>query len=351
MIPRGTSTSSHPEQQSAIRGLRLATCAALLWLTGTSLTLGQGMPDVWSGRAVCRVENRSLGAGFGMHFMATYAESPSSLLVYYILNTPTGSATGLATTSDGVNFLNRGVVLNQGPLPFDSRIASFPGVARLDNGTFAMVYEAAGRTADFPGDIGLALSSNGRQFQKDAVPILIHHRRQPGDGRIDLEWERNNIGTPSLVVDGNRRYLFYHGFGKSWERGSPDDCQVGVAIGTDLRSLTRHAGGPVLKTGPRGSWDSGSIGRRSIVRGNDGWWYMVYEGSTDQPYQSASWSTGLARSRDLLNWQKFAGNPILPTTGAGFGFDGPEIVVVNRRTYVYFRHPSGPTYRALVSWR
>ncbi|WP_309713518.1 hypothetical protein [Armatimonas sp.] len=312
-------------------------------------TQAQGLPDIWSGRAKCTIENRALGSAFGMHFIATYAESPTSLLTYYISNNANGSATGLAITRDGINFTNMGVVLTQGPNVFDNRLASFPGVAALDGSRIAMVYEAAGKSSSYPGDIGLALSSNGRQFTKDPSPILVHARRQPGDANLNLNWERNNIGTPSLVVVGNTRYLFYHGFGKSWESGSPDDCQVGVAVGTDLRNMTRYSGNPIIKTGARGTWDSGSIGRRSIQRGSDGWWYLVYEGSTDQPYDRASWSTGLARSRDLLNWQKFSGNPILPRTASGFGYDGPELVLLNGRTYIYFRN--GATYRAIVSWR
>lgn len=308
----------------------------------------QGLPDIWSGRAKCTIENRAHGSAFGMHFISTYVESPTSLLAYYIAGSPQGTATGLAITRDGLNFSNQGLVIVPGPSSWDNQMASFPGVARLDSSRLALVYEGAGGS---PGDIGLALSNNGRQFAKDASPILVHARRQPGDANLDLRWERQNIGTPSLVIVGKTRYLFYHGFGKSWERGSPDDCQVGVAIGTDLRNVTRYSENPILKTGSKGTWDSGTIGRRSIQRGSDGWWYMVYEGSTDQPYDRASWSTGLARSQDLVNWQKYSGNPILPKTVSGFGYDGPELVLLNGRTYIYFRYTKNVTYRAIVSWR
>lgn len=150
------------------------------------------------------------------------------------------------------------------------------------------------------------------------------------------------------VVNGVR-YLFYHGFGESWEGGSPDDCQVGVATGTDLRAMRRYQGNPILRTGPRGTWDSGTIGKRDIIRGPDGWYYMVYEGSTDQPYPTARWSSGLARSSKLLSWEKFPGNPILPTTDGSFGYDGPDWVrTYDGRLHIYFRHPNGATYRATL---
>lgn len=304
----------------------------------------QSLEDVWSGRAVCIIENRTFGANFGMHFISTYQESSSSYLAYYIAGTNRGPATGLATTRDGINFTNSGTVIAPGPSSWDNRMASFPGVALLTPGRLAVVYEGAGSS---PGDIGFALSADGRTFTKDLKPILVHGVRQPNEPKLDLSWERNNIGTPSIVVDGGTRYLFYHGFGKS-SGGGQDDCQVGVATGTDLRNLVRYSGNPILRTGVTGSWDSGTIGKRSIKRGGDGYWYMVYEGSTDQPYEKAVWSTGLARSRDLLNWQKYSGNPILPKTVSGFGNDGPEIVAIGGRTYIYFRATGGTTKRAII---
>lgn len=140
-------------------------------------------------------------------------------------------------------------------------------------------------------------------------------------------------------------------YGKS-SAGAPDDCQVGVATGTDLRSMKRYAGNPIMRTGPSGSWDCGTIGKRSIRREADGYFYMVYEESTDQPYGAARWSSGVARSADLLRWEKFGGNPVLPQTSRGFGYDGPEFLQTpDGKLRVYFRNPFGPTSRATLVWK
>jgi hypothetical protein len=144
--------------------------------------------------------------------------------------------------------------------------------------------------------------------------------------------------------------LFYHGFGASWHGGA-DDCEIGVAIGTDLRYMKRYVGNPVLKTGAPGTWDAGTVGRRSIRQASDGFYYMAYEGSTEQPYDKASWSTGVARSSDLLHWTKFNLNPVLPRTQTSFGYDGPELEIESDgSTCLYFRGPSSWTQRALLVW-
>ena len=327
-------------------------CFAMLlsWLAAGAKA--QSLADVWSGRARFALDNRfTFGANFGMHFISTWGEG-GTLYSYYVGRDSSGQDTAtinLALSRDGIRFENQGVVIPRGPNSWDNRITSFPGVWKLQPGRWAIVYEGAGFSQSDPGDIGLALAPDGIHFTKDDNPIMRHAKRLPNDPSLDLSWERNNIGTPSLWVENGTRYLFYHGFGKSWERGSPDDCQVGVAIGTDLRNMRRYEGNPILKTGAHGTWDSGSIGRRSIRKEN-GWYYMVYEGSTDQPYGQAKWSSGLARSRDLLTWEKFAGNPILPQTTSGFGFDGSEWVQTpDGKLHIYYRN--GSTCRATLVWR
>ena len=58
--------------------------------------------------------------------------------------------------------------------------------------------------------------------------IDLEFRDRAGE---DLSWERQAVGTPSLWREGDTWYLFYHGYGK--RTGSPDDCQLGVAVGKD----------------------------------------------------------------------------------------------------------------------
>lgn len=231
----------------------------------------------------------------------------------------------------------RTVAVAQGHAPFpDDRLASFPGVWR-DADTWYLVYEAAGTDRRWPGDVALATSTDGRSFTRhDPNPLL---------GHLDGGWEDVNIGTPSLLRHEGTWYLFYHGF-------DGDDVQIGVATGPSLDRLTRHAQNPIVRTSG-GGWDSGTAGARSIIREGDTW-YMAYEGSSDPPYDRANWSTGLARSTNLITWEKYARNPVLPVTNSSFGYDGPELVrTSDGGLHIYYRDP-GPgnrTWRATLTWR
>jgi hypothetical protein len=80
---------------------------------------------------------------------------------------------------------------------------------------------------------------------------------------------------------------------------------------------------------------------------------MAYEGSTDPPFDSANWSTGLARSQDLVSWEKHSGNPVLPVTNSSFGYDGPEFIeTADGVLHLTFRHPDPGnfTWRATLTW-
>jgi len=298
------------------------------------------MDDINNNLAFVKMDkiNTSLGSAFGMHFISTVWVG-STLYTYYISHpaaNPSLFTVGLATSTDGVSFTNLGEVLPVGPAgSWDDRIASFPGIW-YDGGVFYMVYEGAGTGST--GDIGLATSTNGINFTKQGK-ILTHNT---------TGWERQNIGTPSLYKNGSTWYVYYHGFGVS-AAGGPDDCQVGVATGTSLTSLTKQPN-PIIPTAALATvWDSGTVGHRDIVYEN-GAYYMVYEGSTDQPYPGARWSSGFARSTDLINWTKLPSQNVLGQTASYFGNDGPSFVKLGGKTWIYYRPDGGgPTARAEIA--
>jgi len=126
-----------------------------------------------------------------------------------------------------------------------------------------------------------------------------------------------------------------------------------AAKGPSLSELIRiNDGNPILNTSPS-VWDSGTVGKRSIIKDGEYYW-MVYEGSTDQPYEQAKWSSGLARSRDLQTWEKWrgTGGPVLPVSN-GFGYDGPEWVrTPDGMLNIFFRNNRGEhtTGRAMLVW-
>jgi hypothetical protein len=238
----------------------------------------------------------------------------------------------------GVAFIDFELVaIAQGHFPFwDETMASFPSVFP-DGGTTYLVYEGFG--PPHPGAIGLAASGDGLHFLRSPINPILENE--------STGWESVNIGTPSLYKSGSTWYLFYHGFdGKA--------CRIGVATGTDLTSLRKN-GPPIIDVGIPGQWDSGTAGRRSQIILEDGYYYMAFEGSTDPPYDFAVWSSGIARSRDLIHWEKFRANPVIPrfpgyvdaTSGVqgGMGNDGSELLKYNGETFLYVIRIATNRYR------
>jgi hypothetical protein len=338
--------------QSIIRGAKSLTMPRsaiikTLLLLGVTITSGltsrlqaQSFPslaDFWNTNAVWVSDSNNIGSSFGFHCVATITND-AEIWAYYIHNysAPGGltkSATGRARSIDGLKWADDGIVMDVGGKDkasatngtgkyWDDRLATFPGIWK-DGDTWYLVYEGAAEDIPFsPGDIGLATSADGKKFHKHPNnPILRHNR---------TGFESGNIGTPSLFKEKGIWYLFYHGYDGTF-------CRVGVATGTSLTNLTKYSGNPIVDvaSGTK-AWDCGSVGKRTVVK-EGAFYYMAFEGSTRQPYDKAKWSSGMARSTDLLTWTKFPANPVVPQTSGGFGFDATEIIRINGIWYIYVR--------------
>ncbi len=67
------------------------------------------------------------------------------------------------------------------------------------------------------------------------------------------------------------------------------------------------------------AWDSHSIAAPTVWREDD-WWYMMYVG--DDEHHDAHKGLGIARSRDLYDWEKHPANPIFLPSYQGDAWDG-----------------------------
>ena len=287
------------------------------------------LADLWDGRATWNLAAEKLGGDFNFHYISI-APHGGKLMAYYIVNSVDAAkrpkmGIGRAQGRDGIKWTDDGAVINVGPAgAWDDRLASFPGIWK-DGDTWYLVYEGAADDAGTStGDIGLATSTDGKTFTKHpANPILRHEK---------TGWERANIGTPSLFKENGVWYLFYHGY--DWSV-----CQIGVASGKSLTDLTKSPANPIIPVAAEPTaWDCGTTGKRSTIHKDGEYYYMMLEGSTAQPYQTARWSSGLARTTDLTaRWTKCPRNPLIPTTAGSFGYDGPELVKINNAWHLYVR--------------
>jgi len=223
----------------------------------------------------------------------------------------TGYQTGLASSSDLVQWRKLGSILRRDP---NSPVTRYnvamnwilrenplhsPGRLRKVRGRFLGVYHAYPNAGYESGAavIGLCWSDDLRQWEVEP-PIL-----NPSDG---AEWERGGLYKPCLVEHAGTYYLFYNakdGRERGWRE------QTGVASSTDLKNWKRHEGNPIVRNGGAGSPDE-IFASDPCVLIDGSRWVMFYYGLD-----------GKGKARDLLATGpspfRFAqGNEILVDTGA-----------------------------------
>jgi len=187
--------------------------------------------------------------------------------------------------------LNNGLpVLDVGPAgSFDRSGVSNPATI-VFKGQIHMYYTG---TADSTAGIGLAVSTNGDRFVKA--------------GRI-LDGE-----SPDVIAFGDTLYMVY-------QKLDVDRYRIHVAFSTDGRTFYKMGDRPVF-SGIPGQWDGQSITTPRLWRSGE-WTYMLYGGSSGDVNEPEFF--GLARSKDLVRWERHPGNPVF---GAGIhgGPDGGAI--------------------------
>lgn len=85
-------------------------------------------------------------------------------------------------------------------------------------------------------------------------------------------------------------------------------AQVGGAVSRDLVHWDDL--GVVFAPGPAGSWDDRAIWTGSVMALRNGTYAMLYTGTATAEAGKVQ-RVGLARSRDLVHWQRHPGNPVI----------------------------------------
>ena len=289
------------------------------------------LDGIFTGDTVETVDTVKMGADFRMHFpdMVYYKDTYYAYYICGKTNNGKGGV-GLATSKDGVTWKDYGCVIEPEE-DYDCDGAYFAGAWRDTDGKWYCVYECKGTIANGLESVALAVSDDGVIWEKEGIIVQ----------RDQASWQSANVGTPDIYKADDTWYVFFHGFDYK-------TCQIGVAYGKDLHHLTLVKN-PIIPTQENTLW-SGTTGRRDVIYVG-GWYYMVYEISTEQPYGSAYWTHMFARSKDLITWETCEGPLIRRTDAAGtpmsgMGYDGPCWCIVGKHLYVYFRNPGNVTYRA-----
>ncbi len=118
-------------------------------------------------------------------------------------------------------------------------------------------------------------------------------------------WEEKSVDCFSIG--------YYFGQYMMWYVGTPKslNCQIGVATSSDGIHWTKYAGNPVIRLGPKGSWDESILICQSVIYDQEEKVFkMWYIGGTPE----GVFSIGLATSPDGFHWTKYPGNPVLRVT-------------------------------------
>ncbi|RUL87202.1 glycoside hydrolase family protein [Tautonia sociabilis] len=249
---------------------------------------------------------------------------------------------------------------------WDARIRERGWILREEDGSYKLWYTGYNVERSPSRFLGLATSSDGRSWVRhpggplsaptwvEDMCVLRHDGRYLmfAEGRDDvahlltsedgLRWQERGpldvrladgrpippgpYGTPTVLRKDGLWHLLY-------ERG---DRGVWLATSADLKVWTNVQDDPVLALGPE-PYDSTAVAMNQVIE-RDGVYYGIYHANAHRPWRD--WTTCVARSTDLVHWEKYPGNPIVRNnSSSGIFVDEPGGPVL------YTMHPEVRRYR------
>ncbi|MFH1568939.1 MAG: hypothetical protein ABIL09_13155 [Gemmatimonadota bacterium] len=121
----------------------------------------------------------------------------------------------------------------------------------------------------------------------------------------------NELFGPSSLRPVDGRYAgTYHAYPRPGYESGP--AVIGLCWSDDLRRW--ELGDPVLRPDPACAWEAGGLYKSWLMEA-DGTYYLFYNAKT----ATSPWieQTGMARSPDLVRWERYPGNPVLQVGAAG----------------------------------
>jgi predicted GH43/DUF377 family glycosyl hydrolase len=237
--------------------------------------------------------------------------------MWYSASGAQGNGIGTAQSSDRINWEKypHNPLITPGPEDYDNSSFFAPMVIR-DGDHYKMWYTAVNQS--YVWSIALATSPDGYDWTKHpGNPVLI-----PG-----TEWyDRERVSGPSILLE--------DGMFKMWftcQNRPQIGYGIGYATSIDGIDWVKHPD-PVLLAEGDGP-DNGSVRSPSVVKGKDGY-EMWYRGIG----KGGHWTVCYATSKDGINWERYAENPVL--TGKPGGWDNriwfPRVLLEEDRYSMWY---------------
>ncbi|MEI7025560.1 hypothetical protein [Paenibacillus sp. y28] len=220
------------------------------------------------------------------------------------------------------------------PGSFDEHAVDCPFVFQ-HQGQFYMMY------VGFDG-IGYqtALATSRDLLHWEHLAVIL--RRNEGGGwdskNIAGTWimKENRLAAPPVLQKWNGKYwLVYHAYPEfGYEEGS---AKIGLAWTEDENLLEWHRmADPILVPEDGADWEKGGLYKECLIQHEDTF-YLFYNAKNKN---KGRWTeqTGVAFSKDLLQWERYANNPVLPVTPDGWdsGFASDPCVLRNNDEWVMY---------------
>ena len=188
--------------------------------------------------------------------------------------------TGLAQSSDGEHWVKLGRVLSPDAGTWEGTYIAANGSALLVDGTFYYWYQAGAR--DTP-RIGLARSTDGRNWRKEPQPVLGFGPRG--------SWDERGLADPFALKIGDWFYLYYLGQDRAREQ------RIGLARSRDGIEWQKLRSNPVLDLSD--GMDENGLGEPAVWQSSGRYW-MLFTGLDAHENRALA----LASSRDGVTWER-----------------------------------------------
>ncbi|MBK5291782.1 MAG: hypothetical protein JJE04_08925 [Acidobacteriia bacterium] len=289
--------------QDCAAGLRFAVCGLVLLMSGCGNYADFRLPALSQASRAAVVPRWQtdpepvLGRGPAGAFDSVDALNPSVIVrnqtgvrIWWNLYSGfdgTAWHTGLARSIDGVLWEKLGKVLSPDPGSWEGRYIAANG-SSLEVGKEIFYWYQAGE----PPRVGLARSTDGRRWRKDAQPVLPLGPRG--------SWDERASADPYVVRYGEYLYMYYLGEDRARRQ------RLGVARSQDGVVWWKLRGNPVLELGDAAAFDEQGLGEPAVWASHGRYW-MLYTGRD----RVENRRLGLAWSADGVTWKRWSGNAVL----------------------------------------